>query len=275
MICIVVGRCMYLVVTFRMLCVFWNCELSLTGKERCSSLHIFAFNCSVLVYDDCFCLLLSCYWYTYMQRVAVASFILLIFTFYSRFLCSWLKIMCSVSLLSFSLFVRFCYLLTFLAFISLLAISIKWFRASFAFLFFLSFCVFIFIRSSFLLLITQQCYCYIKASQANGLTCTSQSVCLRLSVSLSISSLLLHIHRQIFYSFQNVERKDMNLCTKYLMVFKYWNSTRRNICRLNMRCVQFQFHLSYKRNGNKFLSARCVMNIYFQRTWKFSKIYRF
>lgn len=90
-ICVVVGKCMYLVVCPYVLCMN---RISLSD----AALHIFAFECPN--HSECcrFCRCRCC---------CCCRFDTAHFTFYSRFLCSWLKIMCSVSLLSFSLFVRF------------------------------------------------------------------------------------------------------------------------------------------------------------------------
>lgn len=141
-ICVVVGKCMYLVVCPYVLCMN---RISLSD----AALHIFAFECPN--HSEC-CRFCRCRCCCYC-RFDTAHF-----TFYSRFLCTWLKIMCSVSLPS----LVYLFALLFVDFSRIHSVSLSPFSIIISFLFALV----------FLLLITGQRYCYIKASQANGLTCT-------------------------------------------------------------------------------------------------------
>lgn len=161
-ICVVVGKCMYLVVSPYVLCMNRGL-MQLFTYLRSNALTTLNVAVSVVVGCCCYC------------RFDTAHF-----TFYSRFLCTWLKIMCSVSLPS----LVYLFALLFVDFSRIHSVSLSPF----------SIIIFFYSLSFFLLLITLQRYCYVKASQANGLTCTFWYV-----YSLFLNSHLAQYRREFWW----------------------------------------------------------------------------
>lgn len=170
-ICVVVGKCMYLVVCPYVLCMN---RISLSD----AALHIFAFECPN--HSEC-CRFCRCRCCCYC-RFDTAHF-----TFYSRFLCTWLKIMCSVSLPS----LVYLFALLFVDFSRIHSVSLSPFSIIISFLFALVFFI-AYYRAKILLhksVTSQRFNLYILVCLFFIFKCSFGTISLRILMEMCISEL--------------------------------------------------------------------------------------